>query len=72
MPRSSRISALVFNLKIERTTKVNRKTERQEDSPQSSSNLSANLKKEPKVQVPNMKDMDEHGTLKELTTPKMN
>jgi hypothetical protein len=49
MPRSSLIGALVFNLKIERTTKANRKTERQEDSPQSSSNLSANLKKRTKI-----------------------
>jgi hypothetical protein len=72
MPRSSLIGALVFNLKIERTTKANRKTERQEDSPQSSSNLSANLKKEPKLQVPNIKDMDQHGTLKELAMPNMN
>jgi|EndMetStandDraft_5_1072996.scaffolds.fasta_scaffold2326353_1 hypothetical protein len=72
MTSSSLIGALVFNLKIDRTTKANRKTERQEDNPQSSLNLSANLKKEPKVQVPNIKDMDEHGTLKELATPKMN
>jgi len=72
MPRSSLISSLVFNLKIERTTNANRKTERQEDSPQSSTNLSANLKKEPKVQVPNIKEMDKHGTLKELAMPNMN
>jgi hypothetical protein len=45
MPRSPRTSALVFECEIDRITKANRKTTRQNNNPSSSSNLSANSKK---------------------------
>ena len=72
MPRSSRTGALVFDHEIERTTKTNRKTIRQEDNSSRSSNLSANSKKELKVEVPKTENMVEQRTLRELSTPNMN
>ena len=72
MPRSLCASALVFDPEIERIGKANRKTKRQEDKPPNSSNLSANSKKEPDVEVPKTKDMAKQRTLRELTTPNVN
>jgi len=73
MPRSSCTGALVFDLEIERTTKANRKTKRQEDNSPSSLNISAYSKKNKlEVIVPKTEDMAEQRTLRELTTPNMN
>jgi len=70
MPRSSRTGELVFNPKVERTAKANRKAKRRNENLSTVTLSTSNSESEREAEA--FENIVEHRTLRELATPNVN